>query len=83
MDFASVLVDLGLRRDTLVTALLGFNLGVELGNSLSLVCFCRLPLRYDIPGVIGASAWVGFAANRGGGRGLVAGPSLALDLGLF
>lgn len=32
MGFASVLVDLGLRRDTLVTALLGFNPGVELGQ---------------------------------------------------
>ncbi len=32
MGFASVLVDLGLRKDTLVTALLGFNLGVELGR---------------------------------------------------
>jgi hypothetical protein len=30
--FAGVLLDLGLRRDRLVPALLGFNLGVELGQ---------------------------------------------------
>ena len=42
--FASVLADLGLPRDALLLALVGFNLGVEAGQLAIVVCF--LPLAY-------------------------------------
>ena len=42
--FASVLADLGLPRDTLLTALVGFNLGVEAGQLVIVSAF--LPLAY-------------------------------------
>ena len=35
--FASVLIDLGLPKDKTVTALLGFNLGVEFGQILVVI----------------------------------------------
>jgi hypothetical protein len=43
--FASVLADLGLPRDTLVLALVGFNLGVETGQLAIVAAF--LPLAYS------------------------------------
>ncbi len=44
--FASVLADLGLPRDALVIALVGFNIGVELGQLAIVVVF--LPLAYAL-----------------------------------
>ena len=44
--FASVLADLGLPQDTLITALLGFNLGVEAGQLVVVAAF--LPLAYSV-----------------------------------
>jgi hypothetical protein len=44
--FASVLADLGLPRGSLVTALFGFNLGVELGQFAIVAAF--LPLAYAL-----------------------------------
>jgi hypothetical protein len=44
--FASVLADLGLPRDTLVLALVGFNVGVELGQLAIVVPF--LPLAWAL-----------------------------------
>ena len=44
--FASVLADLGLPRDALVLALVGFNVGVELGQLAIVVIF--LPLAYAL-----------------------------------
>ncbi len=44
--FASVLADLGLPRDALVLALVGFNVGVELGQLAIVVLF--LPLAYAL-----------------------------------
>lgn len=44
--FASVLADLGLPRDALVSSLLGFNVGVELGQLAIVVVF--LPLAYAL-----------------------------------
>lgn len=44
--FASVLSDLGLPRDSLVSSLLGFNLGVELGQLAIVLVF--LPLSYAL-----------------------------------
>jgi hypothetical protein len=44
--FASVLADLGLPRDALVLALVGFNIGVELGQLAIVVVF--LPLAYAL-----------------------------------
>jgi hypothetical protein len=43
-DFASVLTDLGLPRDTLALALVGFNLGVETGQLAIVACF--LPVAF-------------------------------------
>ena len=40
--FASVLLDMGLPRDALVLSLLGFNLGVELGQILVVIIFFLL-----------------------------------------
>lgn len=42
--FASVLTELGLPRDALVLSLLGFNVGVELGQLVIVACF--LPVAY-------------------------------------
>ena len=39
--FASVLADLGLPRDALLLALVGFNVGVELGQLAIVCCSCR------------------------------------------
>jgi HupE / UreJ protein len=44
--FASVLADLGLPRDALVLALVGFNIGVELGQLAIVVVF--LPIAYAL-----------------------------------
>ncbi len=44
--FASVLADLGLPRDALVLALVGFNVGVELGQVAIVIVF--LPLAYAL-----------------------------------
>ncbi len=44
--FASVLADLGLPRDALVLALVGFNVGVELGQFAIVIVF--LPLAYAL-----------------------------------
>ena len=44
--FASVLTDLGLPRDALVLALVGFNVGVELGQLAIVIVF--LPLAYAL-----------------------------------
>lgn len=44
--FASVLVDLGLPRATLLTALVGFNLGVELGQLAIVSAF--LPIAWQL-----------------------------------
>jgi hypothetical protein len=46
--FASVLTELGLPRDALVLALVGFNLGVECGQLAIVVVF--LPLAYSLRG---------------------------------
>ena len=46
--FASVLTDLGLPQGSLVTALLGFNLGVELGQLSIVAAF--LPIAYALRG---------------------------------
>jgi len=46
--FASVLTDLGLPRDTLLTALVGFNLGVEAGQLAVVAVF--LPFAFAIRG---------------------------------
>jgi hypothetical protein len=42
--FASVLTELGLRKDALVLSLLGFNVGVEIGQLVIVTCF--LPVAY-------------------------------------
>ena len=42
--FASVLSDLELPRSVLASALVGFNLGVELGTSRIVACSCRSPI---------------------------------------
>jgi hypothetical protein len=44
--FASVLAELGLPRDTLLTALVGFNLGVEAGQLVVVAAF--LPFAYSM-----------------------------------
>jgi hypothetical protein len=44
--FASVLADLGLPRDSLVLALVGFNVGVEVGQLVIVSAF--LPLAYAL-----------------------------------
>ena len=44
--FASVLTDLGLPQDTLLIALVGFNLGVEAGQLVIVAAF--LPLAYSM-----------------------------------
>jgi hypothetical protein len=44
--FASVLADLGLPRDALLLALVGFNVGVELGQLAIVVLF--LPLAFAL-----------------------------------
>jgi hypothetical protein len=43
--FASVLADLGLARDTLMLALVGFNIGVELGQLAIVAIFLPLAFR--------------------------------------
>jgi hypothetical protein len=42
--FASVLTELGLPKDALVLSLLGFNVGVEIGQLVIVACF--LPVAY-------------------------------------
>ena len=64
--FASVLADLGLPRDALVLALLGFNVGVELGQLAIVAVF--LPLAYLL------------RATRLYRSGLVVGGSLVIAL---
>jgi len=44
--FASVLADLGLPRDALLLALVGFNVGVELGQLAIIAAF--LPLAFSL-----------------------------------
>jgi hypothetical protein len=46
--FASVLTDLGLPRDALLSSLLGFNVGVELGQLAIVAVF--LPLAFALRG---------------------------------
>jgi hypothetical protein len=62
--FASVLADLGLPQGALVLALLGFNVGVELGSWPSWRCSCRWPLRCAAPGSTAAGAGGRLAADR-------------------
>lgn len=63
--FASVLADLGLPRGNLIQALVGFNLGVELGQLAIVGLF--LPLAYGVRRWAGYPAWI-----LGGGSGLAA-----------
>ncbi len=53
--FASVLVDLGLPRETLVLALVGFNLGVEAGQLAIVALF--LPLAFALRRTGSTAAW--------------------------
>ena len=59
--FASVLADLGLPRDALVLALVGFNLGVELGQLAIVVLF--LPLAYALRRTALYRRWVMVGAS--------------------
>jgi hypothetical protein len=54
--FASVLADLGLPRDALVLALVGFNIGVELGQLAIVVLF--LPLAFALRRTRFYRSWV-------------------------
>jgi HupE / UreJ protein len=54
--FASVLADLGLPRDALVLALVGFNVGVELGQLAIVVVF--LPIAYALRRSLFYRRWV-------------------------
>jgi HupE / UreJ protein len=54
--FASVLADLGLPRDALVLALVGFNVGVELGQLAIVIVF--LPLAYALRRTLFYRRWV-------------------------
>jgi HupE / UreJ protein len=54
--FASVLADLGLPRDALVLALVGFNVGVELGQLAIVIVF--LPLAYALRRSLFYRRWV-------------------------
>jgi hypothetical protein len=54
--FASVLADLGLPRDALVLALVGFNVGVELGQLAIVVAF--LPLAWALRRTVLYRRWV-------------------------
>jgi hypothetical protein len=54
--FASVLADLGLPRDALVLALVGFNVGVELGQLAIVVVF--LPLTFALRRSVFYRRWV-------------------------
>jgi HupE / UreJ protein len=54
--FASVLADLGLPRDALVLALVGFNIGVELGQLAIVVAF--LPLAFALRRTLFYRRWV-------------------------
>jgi hypothetical protein len=54
--FASVLADLGLPRDALALALVGFNLGVELGQLAIVVAF--LPLAFALRRTVLYRRWV-------------------------
>jgi hypothetical protein len=61
MGFASVLADLGLPRGSLVRALLGFNLGVELGQ-LAIVA-ALVPVVFALRGSVGYRRWALPAAS--------------------
>ena len=63
--FASVLADLGLPQESLVVALLGFNLGVEAGQLVIVAVF--LPLAYAV-----RETWFYRRAVVAGGSGLIA-----------
>lgn len=84
MGFASVLIDLGLREGSLLTALIGFNLGVELGQLVIVGIF--LPLAFAV-----RYSWGYRRVAMGLGSLLIAvvgatwllDRSLGLDLGLF
>ncbi len=54
--FASVLADLGLPRDALVLALVGFNVGVELGQLAIVLIF--LPLAYALRRSVFYRRWI-------------------------
>jgi HupE / UreJ protein len=54
--FASVLADLGLPRDALVLALVGFNVGVELGQLAIVVAF--LPIAWALRRTVFYRRWV-------------------------
>ena len=68
--FASVLTDLGLPREALLLALVGFNLGVELGQLAIVAAF--LPLAYALRRTWGYRriAFVGGSAAIGAVAGL-------------
>ena len=55
--FASVLADLGLPRGPLALALVGFNLGVELGQLAIVAAFLPLAFALRATGPTGASCW--------------------------
>jgi hypothetical protein len=59
--FARVLTDLGLPRDALALALVGFNVGVELGQLVIVALF--LPLAYALRGTRFYRRWVMFAGS--------------------
>lgn len=84
LGFASVLVDLGLRRDTLVTALLGFNPGVELGQLAIVGMFLSLvfAVRHSW-GYRGVAMGLGSLLIAVVGATWLLDRSLALDLELF
>ena len=63
--FASVLADLGLPRDALVLALVGFNLGVELGQLAIVTLF--LPVAYGL-----RHTWIYRRIIFSGGSALIA-----------
>jgi hypothetical protein len=63
--FASVLADLGLPRDALVLALVGFNVGVEIGQIAIVAAF--LPLAYVLRGT-----WLYRRVMLVGGSGAIA-----------
>lgn len=59
--FASVLVDLGLPRDALALALVGFNLGVEAGQLAIVAVF--LPLAYALRRTVFYRRWMMFGGS--------------------
>lgn len=84
MGFASVLIDLGLREGALSTALVGFNLGVELGQLAIVAMF--LPLAFVVRhswGYRRIAMTLGSLLIAGLGATWLLDRSLGLDLTLF